>query len=515
MEAKQNTPSTRPGTPGLDVFKIAGQSISGFLRSFKTGDHLRPRQAFTSLLEERLAAYLEYHPHVRFYQRGDASEACANAYRLVTDLGTPYRINYVFDGKSHEYLPDFVGTLCDGGLLIAEAGRETEKRKGQPLAKAEAARTAAKHKGGIYIIGTEENLSERRHQNLLRLHAYRQGFPTYDEIAAFILKQWPWGELRSAGEFMQRFGSRWSEPEVEATVWKLVGDAAAAGRLLVDLTEVELSHSTLLALLDPNSPPILPDPLPFSLEVPDQDVHTDETEDEQCEDAPVELSSGLIPGPTFDASALVQYAEQIAQTWPDGAVIDLNRQMISLTMSLIGKVLFDVDMLSETDELGAVMAVGFEHTIRKLSSPFMLPEDWPTAYNRRVRQARSSLEDYIRRMIEERRQHPAERLDLLSVLLQAQDEDGHHMSDQQVVDEYITLFGAGHETTAAALTWTWYLLCQHPEYYEKVQQETRQVLQGRSATADDLAQLPFCLQVFKEAYAPLSVRLRHSARGVA
>jgi hypothetical protein len=89
-----------------------------------------------------------------------------------------YRINYIFDGKLHEYLPDFVGTLCDGGLLIAEAGRESEKRKGQPLAKAEAARTAAQPQGGIYLIGTEENLSERRHQNVLRLHAYRQGFPT-------------------------------------------------------------------------------------------------------------------------------------------------------------------------------------------------------------------------------------------------------------------------------------------------------------------------------------------------
>jgi len=61
---------------------------------------------------------------VRFYQRGDASPACANTYGLVTELGTPYRINYVFDGKPHEYLPDYVGTLCDGGLLIAEAGRE-------------------------------------------------------------------------------------------------------------------------------------------------------------------------------------------------------------------------------------------------------------------------------------------------------------------------------------------------------------------------------------------------------
>src|SRR6266702_6607024 len=92
---------------------------------------------FTSRLEEQLCLFLEYHPHVRYYQRGDASPACATIYSLVTDLGTPYRINYVFEGNPHEYLPDYVGTLCDGGLLVAEAGRESEKSKGKALVKAE------------------------------------------------------------------------------------------------------------------------------------------------------------------------------------------------------------------------------------------------------------------------------------------------------------------------------------------------------------------------------------------
>src|SRR5437870_13298030 len=132
----QQTPSTRPGTPGLDVFKIAGRSISGFVHSFKTGDPRRVRQPFTTLLEHRLALFLEYHPHVRFYQRGVASPACAAAYHLVTDLGTPYRINYVFEGKAREYLPDFVGAFSEGGLLIADAGRESVKCKGKSVVKA-------------------------------------------------------------------------------------------------------------------------------------------------------------------------------------------------------------------------------------------------------------------------------------------------------------------------------------------------------------------------------------------
>ena len=191
-----SSPPQRTGTPGLDVFKIAGQSISGFVHSFKTGDPRRVRQPFTTLLEQHLALFLEYHPHVRFYQRGDASPACAAAYHLVTDLGTPYRINDVFEGKAHEYLPDFVGTFTDGGLLIAEAGRDSEKSKGKALVKAEAARRLAQIKAGEYWIGTDVNLSERRHQNWLYLHARRQLFSTYPEIAAALLQVWPYGDLR-------------------------------------------------------------------------------------------------------------------------------------------------------------------------------------------------------------------------------------------------------------------------------------------------------------------------------
>src|SRR6266852_4688332 len=299
--------STRPGTPGLDVFKIAGRSISGFVHSFKTGDPRRVRLPFTTHLEERLAMYLEYHPHVRSYQRGDASLACAKAYDLVTPLGTPYRINYIFAGKPHEYLPDFVGTLCDGGLLIAEAGRESEKSKGKALVKAEAAQRLAQIKGGEYWIGTDVNLSERRHQNWLYLHARRQSFPTYAEISSALLAQWPYGDMRCVSELVRSFGPHWSEVEVETAVWKLVGDAAAEGRLLVDLTEVELSHATPLVLLEPGIPPILPDPLPHALEETGLvDMASSEGSDE---DLVLDPLVG-IPGPTCDASVLASAEEQ-------------------------------------------------------------------------------------------------------------------------------------------------------------------------------------------------------------
>lgn len=306
MEIPLTSSSTRPSTPGLDIFKIAGRSISGFLPSFKTGESHHVRMPFTTRLEEQLATYLEYHPHVRSYQRGDASEAFARAYRLISPLETPYRISYLYDGKAHDYLPDFVGTLCDGGLLIAEAGRADEKRQGRAVAKAEAACRLAQLKGGVYWIGTEEQLSERRHQNWLYLHARRQPFSTFEEIAAAILASWPYGEMHSVDEFVRSFGSRWSEAEVEAAVWKLVGDAAAQGRLLLDLREIVLDRSILLALLEPGFPPILPDPLPSTLP---------ETVDEAAtlsilkEELPLHPRVD-IPGPTFDAAILETAEEQ-------------------------------------------------------------------------------------------------------------------------------------------------------------------------------------------------------------
>jgi cytochrome P450 len=106
----------------------------------------------------------------------------------------------------------------------------------------------------------------------------------------------------------------------------------------------------------------------------------------------------------------------------------------------------------------------------------------------------------MQRMIDERRRssESAELNDFLSILLRARDEEGDRMSDQQIMDECITLFGTGHETTASALSWSWYLLCQHPEVYRRLQQEVDEVLQGRTPTYADLAHLPYCLQVFKE-----------------
>jgi hypothetical protein len=259
------------GLQVLIFFKIAGKSISVWIHSFKTDSPRNVRIPLTTQMEEYLAIYLECHPHVRSYQRGDASEAFAKIHHLATPLGTPYRINYVYDGTSHDYSPNFVGTLYDGKLLIAEAGLENEKRKGESTAKAEAAHSLSQLKGGVYWIGTEKNLPLSRYWNLVFLHSRRDVFKNYKNIAPVILDHWPWGHFHTVRDFLQLLESWWSESEIEAAVWKIVGDAAADGRLLVDLTEVELSLTTPLALLEPGSPPILPDSLPSSLEEDEQE----------------------------------------------------------------------------------------------------------------------------------------------------------------------------------------------------------------------------------------------------
>ena len=210
------------------------------------------------------------------------------------------------------------------------------------------------------------------------------------------------------------------------------------------------------------------------------------------------------------ADTIVSYAGRIMHDeWEDGAVIDINHAMIRFTMSIIGKVLFDTDFLSETDELGAAINTGLAHAVRTLTSPFTLPLNIPTPYNRRVRQATRLVEERLRQMIDERRKSSGERNDLLSLLLQARDDEGQPMSERQLIDECLTLFTAGHETTAAALAWTWYLLCTHPESYQKLQQEVDQELQGRLPTYADLPRLPYCLQVFKE-----TMRLYPPAPGI-
>jgi hypothetical protein len=143
-----------PAVDGIDLFKIAGRSISGWIPSFKMGSAAAPvKQPFCSQLEERLLLWLEYHPLVVSYARGDIGPQFAAIYRLPIPENAPFAIGYVFEGKPHDYLPDVVGTLADGTPFIAEAGMEDDKRSDRNLAKAEAARRLARIQRGSFWIG--------------------------------------------------------------------------------------------------------------------------------------------------------------------------------------------------------------------------------------------------------------------------------------------------------------------------------------------------------------------------
>src|SRR2546429_9078127 len=128
------------GIRGIDLFKIAGESISGWIPSWKMGGQKPTRQPFCSLMEERLLLYLEYHPQVVWYGRGDISSTFASTYKIATPLPTPFTINYLFEGHAHIYLPDAIGQLQGWSLLIAEARMAQAKRRESPQAISEIVR---------------------------------------------------------------------------------------------------------------------------------------------------------------------------------------------------------------------------------------------------------------------------------------------------------------------------------------------------------------------------------------
>jgi cytochrome P450 len=202
------------------------------------------------------------------------------------------------------------------------------------------------------------------------------------------------------------------------------------------------------------------------------------------------------------ATVMTTYAACVASRWRDGETLDISQEMMRLTLAIVGKTLFDADVESEADEIGAALTTVME-LFDLLLMPFSeLLEKLPVSlpYMKRFQKAKARLDATIYRIIEERRRSNEDRGDLLSMLLAARDEegDGSQMSDLQVRDEVMTLFLAGHETTANALTWTWYLLSEHPEIEAKLHEELDTVLEGRQPTVEDVPRLRYTEMVLSE-----------------
>jgi cytochrome P450 len=197
------------------------------------------------------------------------------------------------------------------------------------------------------------------------------------------------------------------------------------------------------------------------------------------------------------ASTMVEYTERLLHTWQDGQERDIHKEMMRLTLQIVGKTLFDADVERDAQDVGKSLELLLE-----LGADFrralFVPHWLPTPTNIRLERAVRQIEKVLYRIIAEKRASGRDAGDLLSMLLAAQDEDGSRMTDKQLRDEAITLFLAGHETTANALSWTWWLLAQNPAVEAKLHAELGAVLAGRAPSLDDLPKLVYTSHIVTE-----------------
>jgi len=221
------------------------------------------------------------------------------------------------------------------------------------------------------------------------------------------------------------------------------------------------------------------------------------------------------------AAAMADAAARMAAGWQHGKVIDVMTEMNAVTMEIVARTLFGADVSGDIGEVGEAMTVLQEETGRVgFTAFFDLPEFLTRPRGRRFGDAVATLDRIVNRIVAERRASGETRDDLLSMLLEARDEEtGEGMTDKQLRDELVTLFLAGHETTAIALTWTFHLLGQNPRAEALLQAEVDEVL-GTGVTArdapafEDLERLPYARMVAEEAmrlYPPAYVFSRRAA----
>ncbi len=209
------------------------------------------------------------------------------------------------------------------------------------------------------------------------------------------------------------------------------------------------------------------------------------------------------------APQMTAAAERLLERWAPGRTVDIEAEMMRLTMDIAARTLFGADATANAEAIAAAVGDLQETFLALFLRPIPLPLWLPMPLHRRIRRAVRCLDEIIYRFIARRRAESAPARDLLSLLLHARDEDdGSGMTDRQLRDEAMTLFLAGHETTALALSWAWYLLATHPEAEARLVDEWRQVLGGRMPTAEDVPQLRFTEMVVHETlrlYPPAAV----------
>jgi cytochrome P450 len=210
--------------------------------------------------------------------------------------------------------------------------------------------------------------------------------------------------------------------------------------------------------------------------------------------------------PAFHRERLAAYsqivtgcAQEMLATWSHGEIRDVHQEMMQLTLRVVARVLFSVEVKRETEQVQQALNLLMKHTS---GGRMILPPAFrflPLPFLIRVRRAVRQLDEVVYGIIRHRRTSAYENGDLLSMLMAARDEDGSQMSDRQLRDEVMTFLLAGHETTALSLSWAWYLLSQHPECEHQLTLEIQRVLAARLPTFEDLARLRYTENVIKEA----------------
>ncbi|RDV15367.1 cytochrome P450 [Pontibacter diazotrophicus] len=214
------------------------------------------------------------------------------------------------------------------------------------------------------------------------------------------------------------------------------------------------------------------------------------------------------------APAMTAYATRLMNGWEDGMRVDVMREMMKMSTGIAGKTMFNVDIEEEAPEIDQALE-SIMSLFGRITLPFAeLLLKLPLPGTLRFFRAKAQLDKTIYRIIAERRRSMLNNGDLLSLLLQEQGEtDGGGLSDQSIRDEALTLFLTAFDTTSIALTWTWYLLSQHPEVEADLHKELDSVLQGRLPTLDDYPQLKFTRMIFTESmrmYPPIYIIARQA-----
>jgi cytochrome P450 len=196
---------------------------------------------------------------------------------------------------------------------------------------------------------------------------------------------------------------------------------------------------------------------------------------------------------------MTAYTDRMIDGWTAGSRLDLDEAMVALTLEIVAKTLFDADIADGAETFGRAMDALQRQMVEHIHMPLPVPRWWPSAGNRRKVEAIDTIEGIVWGVIEARRASGEDRGDLLSMLLLSRDEDGNGLTDKEIRDQAMTLFFAGHETSAHQMTWAWYLLARNPHAAARLQREIDAVTGGSRLTVAHLKQLPYLEWTFLEA----------------